>query len=393
MTRFTRYILAELLKSFTLALVGLTLLLLVLGVVREAHSQGLGPAETARLLPYLLPDMLRYTLPATMLFAVSSVYGRMSNANEVVAIKALGIHPFVLLWPALVLAFMLSLATVWLNDVAVTWGQSGVQRVVVEAVEEVAYGMLRTQRSFISRTFTVNVKDVEGRRLILPTFTFQARGNAPAMTVMAAEAELRSVPGGKLLIACRDVTIEAEGRLEARLDAFEQELPLAEVSTRGDNSYLPARMAMRELPERIREAAQSLAGIEARYAALAACQAASGDIASLADAEWERRAATRRDLANHLHRLRTEAPRRWAGGFSCLCFALVGAPMAIRRRNADFLTSFFLCFLPILMVYYPLLAFGLDRAKNGVLHPWSVWGGNLLLLLWAVWLLRRVVRY
>jgi len=67
--------------------------------------------------------------------------------------------------------------------------------------------------------------------------------------------------------------------------------------------------------------------------------------------------------------------------------------MAIRLRNRDFLTSFFLCFLPILIVYYPLLAYGIDGAKNGTIPPWAVWAGNALLILWGLWLMGRVTRY
>ena len=95
---------------------------------------------------------------------------------------------------------------------------------------------------------------------------------------------------------------------------------------------------------------------------------------------------------SRLQRIVMEPWRRWANGFSCLCFAVVGAPMAIRMRNSDFLTSFFLCFLPILVVYYPLLMFGIDRVKAGELPPIAVWIGNLLVTVWGIWLLRRVVR-
>jgi len=84
--------------------------------------------------------------------------------------------------------------------------------------------------------------------------------------------------------------------------------------------------------------------------------------------------------------------RRWANGFSCLCFVLVGAPMAIRMRNADFLTSFFLCFLPILLVYYPVFMLGVSRVKSGSLPPPAVWMGNVLVALWGLWLLRSVIR-
>ena len=99
-----------------------------------------------------------------------------------------------------------------------------------------------------------------------------------------------------------------------------------------------------------------------------------------------------RQERGRLNRIIMEPWRRWANGFSCLCFLLVGAPMAIRMRNADFLTSFFLCFLPILFVYYPIFMLGVDQAKRGSVPPIAVWMGNVLITLWGWWLLRRVVR-
>jgi lipopolysaccharide export system permease protein len=57
------------------------------------------------------------------------------------------------------------------------------------------------------------------------------------------------------------------------------------------------------------------------------------------------------------------------------------------------LSSFFVCFLPVLLAYYPLLAYGVDKAKGGELPPSVVWLGNAVFILWGVWLLRRVLRY
>ena len=93
------------------------------------------------------------------------------------------------------------------------------------------------------------------------------------------------------------------------------------------------------------------------------------------------------------NRLRTEPSRRWANGFSCLCFALVGIPIAIRMRTAGFLISFFACFLPILCLYYPLLLVGVDQAKNGTVPPQAAWLGDLLLAMIGGWQLRHVFRY
>ena len=80
-------------------------------------------------------------------------------------------------------------------------------------------------------------------------------------------------------------------------------------------------------------------------------------------------------------------------GFSCFAFVLVGVPLAVRMRNSDVWTSFAVCFLPILAVYYPLLAFGVDQAKSGELPPYCVWAGNVVLIAVGAILVRRVLRF
>ena len=79
-----------------------------------------------------------------MLLTACTVYGRMASANEIIALKAAGISPWVIFWPVLALGTSLSLLTVWLNDVTVTWGKAGIRRVVIESVEEIAYSKLTT---------------------------------------------------------------------------------------------------------------------------------------------------------------------------------------------------------------------------------------------------------
>jgi lipopolysaccharide export system permease protein len=128
-------------------------------------------------------------------------------------------------------------------------------------------------------------------------------------------------------------------------------------------------------------------------AAEAAFDMISGDFAGLADPHWKKRRDKVRIAGQRIHRLQTEPWRRWATGFSCFFFVMVGAPLAIRLRNSDLWTSFAICFLPILLVYYPLLALGVDRAKDGALPPYSVWLGNVILLLAGLWLMRKVNRY
>ena len=67
--------------------------------------------------------------------------------------------------------------------------------------------------------------------------------------------------------------------------------------------------------------------------------------------------------------------------------------MAIRLRHAEILAIFFVWFLPILIVYYPLMVVSVGQAKDGAVPPPTVWLGNVVLAIWGIWLLRRVIRY
>lgn len=391
----TRYLLAELAKVFLVWLTGLTLLMIIVGVVREAVMQNLPLGEVARLIPFILPDALRIATPATLLLATTSVYGRMSGSNEVLAAKALGIHPWSLLWPTFIAAFVISLGTVWLNDLAVSWGRSGARRVVVEAVEEIVYSMLKVRRRYSSQSFSINVKRVEGRRLIRPTLTLPARDNAPGVTVTAEEAELQSDhAAGVLKIILRNATLDVDGKVTYRdREVYEHEVLLRDASQAKEMDAHPSNLALRVIPEQLDEQQERIEQLEHKLAARAAYQMLCGDFDDLTNGQWEKRARDRSFAWGRLYRLMTEPHRRWSAGFSCLCFAWLGAPMAIRLRNRDFLTSFFLCFLPILIVYYPLLASAVDGAKSGTVPPYCVWTGNVLLICWGAWLLRRVIRY
>src|SRR3990172_1582950 len=107
----TRYVIWEVLKFFLAALLALTLMITLGMGVKEGFSRGLPAMVMLRTMPLMLPEVLGITIPVAMLFSVSSVFGRMTGANEVVALKSLGISPMAVVWPALVLAAFLSLGT------------------------------------------------------------------------------------------------------------------------------------------------------------------------------------------------------------------------------------------------------------------------------------------
>ena len=396
MRRLTRYVLFELVAVFTITLTGITMLLILVGVAQKALSEGLGPGPILRMVPYVVPVALQVSVPATILLAACSVFGRMSADNEIVAIKSLGISPMAVISPALVLAFVVSLIAVWINDIAVSWGRTGIYRVVVESVEEVAYRMLRTQRAYNTRQFSINVKGVSGRRLIRPSILIRGGPNSPPVSINASEAELQTdTQENTLSIVLTNGTIDVGQRWSVAFPGtYERVIPLVDATRKGNNSDSPSLIELRRISAEAGRQREVTATAERQGATAAAFQMMTGQLPQLTDeADWRRRRDAIEGARSRLHRLRLEPWRRWASGFSCFFFVLLGTPLAIQMRTSNFFTTFAACFLPILLVYYPLLMFAVDRSKDGAVPPYTVWLGNLVLAAAGAWMVRRVIRY
>ncbi len=389
----TRYVLTDVLKVLVVTLVAMTALMMIGGLAREAYRNGLGIVSVLELFPFMLPEMLRFTAPGAMLLATTAVYGRMSGANEFVAVKSLGVSPLALVWPTLALATLVSLATVWLNDVAMSWGHAGVKRVITASVEDMVYSVLRTKGSYSTPQITINVRGVEGHRLIEPVFIGSASEGREGINASALEAELSANPEeGTLTVKFLDFDGTFRDQSGTHPGWFSVQWQLSDFS-RGGASLGPADTPLSSIPTEIARRQRDLESLKQELAARAAYQMIQGDISALTGKEWKRGQTRLAKIESDLNKLHTEPHRRWSSGFSCFCFALVGAPLAIRMRNSDMLASFFACFLPILLIYYPLLMIGLDSAKHGVTPPQIVWLGNALMAVLGAWLLRRAARY
>ncbi len=266
------------------------------------------------------------------------------------------------------------------------------RRVVIESVEEIAYSRLSQQRAYSNPQFSINVQRVDGKKLVRPIFTFAGGGSSPPMTITSEEAELQSdLKAGMLKIICRNSTFDINGVRGTNPGVFEKPISLNEASRGGVKSA--SDLPMSQVDGEVALSRARIEKLQQKLAFLAAEQMATGDFAALSDPGWATDEGLIAGERVRMYHLQIEPARRWANGFSCLFFVLIGAPAGILLRNSDFLNSFFACFLPILLIYYPLLYLGVNEAKLGLLSSWSVWIGNVVLAICGTWLLRRVQRY
>lgn len=390
MRLLTRYVIVELLTIFLLTLAGMTALIFVALVGKEAVDKGLGLGPLVRMIPYLVPQAMQFAVPGTMLLATTSVYGRMAASNEVVAMKSMGISPWALVTPTLVLASLVSFGAVMLNDIAVSWGRLGSERVFIESLEEVIYGQLRVHRTYSHEAVNINVRRVEGRKLVQPTVTYIEEG--VTSTVWAQWAELESLKDtNEVIIRCHNFEVDGPKFKHVNPETYEETISLSALI--GNSGRSTSTYALSEIKPALAKQNHQIQSLREDQTAQAAFAMITGEMEQISTAAWE---PTERELGHAKYtrsRLQTEPFRRWANGFSCLAFVMVGVPVAVIGRKGEFLASFFMCFAPILLVYYPMLMVSVDKAKGGVVPPACVWIGNLVLALAGLYLMRRVVRY
>jgi len=360
--------------------------------------EGLGPLAVLQLLPYVLPVSLQYAVPATALFAVCCVYGRMTADGEVSTVKAVGISPLRLVKPALIASALLSPISVAVSDLAVSWGRPGINHVVLLSIEQIAYRFLRSQSSYGKEQygFSITVQDVDGKRLIRPRVKVRQGNGGESVELTASEGSLRLDSDSQaLLLKVTDSYLEGGTGLQGIVPGeTEFRIPLGKAlqeksASEQSPSQLSLQMISSEAIQQDRRTHEAI-GHLAAHTGFALLTARWQEIAGPTGKHYESQIDRSRA---RLARLHTEPWRRWAEGFSCFCFVLVGAPLAMLAKTADYWTTFGMCFLPTLVVYYPLFIFGLDQAKAGAMPPYAVWMGNVMLTAVGIALMARVRRF
>jgi lipopolysaccharide export system permease protein len=357
----------ELCKVFVIALVGITGILLMAGIIAEAQSQGFGPAQLLKAIPLIIPSTLPYTIPATTLFTACVVYGRLSADNEILAIKASGVNILHIVKPGLVLGMGMSLGTTALYYHVIPHTHLLLRSMVFDDCEELLYSMLKKNGSMSlpQLKYSMFVKGVQGRKLVSPVFKRRNADGTIGMVVHAREADMHvNMLKKELQIHMRrGVIITSDGSLDGDFDDkwFNIELPPG--FGKNDNvrprdmtwQVLLSRQA--ELGQEIEAAAEEAAAAEARPA---------GEVDPIIwPVHVKHLQEKHKQLQYQARLIVVEMLMRPALSLGCFCFILVGCPIGIMFSRGDYLGAFITCFLPIVLIYYPLLLAGTNMANKG----------------------------
>ena len=394
MRKLQRYLFFEILRTFSLVVTGLTVVLVFVGAVSYATQFGLAPEHVLRIVPYTIPNLLPYTIPATLLLTVSIVYGRVSGDLEMTAAKSAGINPLSLLMPAFLIGAALSIGSFLLTDRVGPWAAERIQAVIVNAVEDIVIKQLKNEGSFSPEgigvdNLTIIVAAVEGRTLIRPVVR-HTRGDGQQIHIEAREATLSfDMDAGEALVTFVDWRGDFGESIRWNVQG-ELTLPIPLDGEMGDRNARD--LSMVAIRQALDLAAKKSERAATRRDLLAALAMTTGQFDGFGAEQSGARKLSRRE-AKKIRKLRTEFYSRPAMACSCFLFAMLGAPFAVLRGKSQFFTTFLVCFLPIVGIYYPVTLGMLTQTKAGELDPiWAVWVADAMLLTAGLVALAKTLR-
>jgi lipopolysaccharide export system permease protein len=385
----------ELLRVFVLSLLAITGILLVAGIVAEASQQGLKPLQVLTAIPLLVPGTLPYTIPATTLFATCVVYGRLAADNEVLAVRSGGISTLKVIWPGIFLGLCATAATLVLYRDMIPATHLRLRAAIYDDVEGLLYTLLAQNGQVVlsKSDYSLHVQEVQGHRLIQAIFKRKLDHKNTDTAAQAREAELHvDLPRNLILIRMHSGIIWKVDGTQARFPEQVFDVPLPE-DLRATAPRHPRDMTWGELAsfrsawdQQIDRYREEIASLEPLH------------LPDKAQRDLRQHLGHLRNKANQLHRqivgIDVERHMRPALAVSCLVFVLIGCPVGLRLSRSDTLSAFLVAFLPIILIYYPVLLCGTGLAKAGRTHlGLSVWAADVLVGLAGMWLLRGIERH
>jgi len=412
MALLPRKIFFELVGMTLLGLVGISLVMTLALAMVEAGRRGMDPLSILTLMPYMIPTLLPYTIPVCLLYACVVVYGGMSSSNEIVAVKAAGVNVMRVVQPAIFLGVGAAVLGLFITDRVIPKCNLRLRQVLLSDLETAVLAYLKNNNGRLTgdgASYEIAVADIKGNRLINPIIVRKNSFGETIANTKADEAVLRVVknpiPGEPpqinvtLLRGVVQIVKGDKGSIKFDEETFP--LPVPVQMWKMTELKLEC-LSYRGCWDRSRELAGKASAFQAEQAWRGAVSLLNG--APLAYAmkipETNDRAVWReattfvrksRDAIGEMH-------IRGNNSLAGLSFILLGCPVSILLTRKDPLQTFFLCFAPIILIYYPSILLTFNIFKEGVDDASYVWGQALMwapsagMLLAAAAAIRKLVR-
>lgn len=159
----------------------------------------------ALIILYSIPAFLEYVIPMATMIAILLTFLKMSNDNEIVALKSSGVSLYALTPPVFLLCTLTFLLTCFMTIYGLPKGKVGIKNLLFK-LKSSSYTALLQERSFDDKfkgiMIYVSKTDPRTNRLI-DVFMEDHSNRKAAVTIMAPRGQLMDQPGDKKVLHLR----------------------------------------------------------------------------------------------------------------------------------------------------------------------------------------------
>lgn len=192
------YILKESIFPFLLALGILTCVFLLGNLIQLANlviNKGVSLATVGRVFLLYIPVLLGYTIPIACLISVILTFSRFSADNEILAMRASGVHLGRLLFPLFILGLIISLLSIVLNERIIPYAHHEQRKLLKNLGVKNPTALLEAGlfiHAFENQILFIH--KIEDNKLYNITI-YQPKPDGPTRTIIAKRGEFAAVPG------------------------------------------------------------------------------------------------------------------------------------------------------------------------------------------------------
>lgn len=352
------YIIREISTLFLLGIAVFTLILLMGRLIKLTDlviARGVPLVEVFRMIAYLMPSFLVFTIPMAFLLSVLLTFGRLSSDNEITVMKSAGISLVQLMPPVILCGIAAVLITLAAGVAGIPWGNSAFRKLSFEVLQQNVSATIREK---------VFWDEIPG--IILYTDHYDDKTQTLKGVVIHDGRDSK-----------RPLTIFAEG---------------GTVGTASDKSNVSLVLDRGSIHV-------SGTGNEYRLVNFGEYIMTIGSPQNANDADLNQVDMSIAELNQHINAPATPQRKRLSMGaelhsrfalpFASLVFAILAVPLGIQNRRSGKSAGFTVS-IAILLAYYILLSLMRTFAERGILPPMlALWLPNMIFFVLGWFLLRR----
>lgn len=342
------YIIREISSLFLLGISIFTMILLMGRLIKLTEmvvSRGVPFLDVARMIVYLMPSFLVFTIPMAFLLAVLLAFGRLSADNEITVIKSSGVSLVQIMPPVLFCALIATIMSLSASIIGVPWGNSSFKALSLKVIKQNASATIREKVFWDEIPGVILYTDSydEQSQALKGVIIHDGRNPERPMTIFASQG---AIAGGKdqhsMRLSLSNGSIHSSaGKGDAyRLVHFGEYI----MTVGGDSSGAAA--SLNELDMKL--------------------------------SELQRQITNPTTVPKVRLKMLSELHSRFAFPFASIVFAVIAVPLGIQNRRSG-KSAGFSASIAILLAYYLMLSLVKTLAEKGAIPPAiALWIPNLI---------------